>query len=40
MLNNVVAMGPSVRAAAAEGFPAVMPPMKVNDFNFASVTRF
>lgn len=40
MLNNVVAMGPSVRAAGAEGFPAVVPPMKVNNFNFASVTRF
>jgi predicted Zn-dependent protease len=40
MLNNVVAMGPSVRASGAEGFPAVMPPMKVNNFNFASVTRF
>ncbi len=40
MLNNVVAMGPSVRASGAEGFPAVVPPMKVNNFNFASVTRF
>lgn len=40
MLNNVVAMGPSVRAAGAEGSANVVPPLKVNNFNFASVTRF
>lgn len=40
MLNNVVAMGPSVRAAGAEQNASIVPPMKVSDFNFASVTRF
>jgi predicted Zn-dependent protease len=40
MLSNVVALGPSVRAAGEEGEPAVVPPMKVENFNFSSVTRF
>lgn len=40
MLNNVVFLGPSVRTAAEEGFPAVLPAMTVEDFNFSSVTRF
>jgi predicted Zn-dependent protease len=40
MLNNVVALGPSERAAGAEGEPSIVPPMKVSEFNFASVTRF
>lgn len=40
MLNNVVALGPSVRTAGEEGFPAVVPAMKVNNFKFASTTRF
>jgi predicted Zn-dependent protease len=40
MLNNVQALGPSVRTAAAEGGSNVVPAMKVSDFNFASVTRF
>jgi PmbA protein len=40
LLNNVVALGPSQRAAGAEGIPSVVPAMKVNNFNFASVTRF
>lgn len=40
MLNNVVALGPSQRTAGEESFPAVVPAMKVNNFNFASTTRF
>jgi predicted Zn-dependent protease len=40
MLNRVIAIGPSVRAAGEEGFPAVVPPMKVAYFNFDSVTKF
>ncbi|MBY0359554.1 MAG: TldD/PmbA family protein [Candidatus Obscuribacterales bacterium] len=40
MLNSVVALGPSLRTAGEEGFPAVVPPMKVENFNFASTTTF
>jgi len=40
MLNNVVALGPAVRTAGEEGFPAVVPAMKVANFNFASTTKF
>lgn len=40
MLNRVIALGPSVRAAGEESFPAVVPPMKVAYFNFESVTKF
>ncbi|HEY9869944.1 MAG TPA: TldD/PmbA family protein [Candidatus Obscuribacterales bacterium] len=40
MLNNVVALGPSLRTAGEEGFPAVVPAMKVDNFNFSSTTRF
>lgn len=39
MLNQVVALGPSQRTAGEEGFPAVVPAMKVSKFNFSSVTR-
>jgi predicted Zn-dependent protease len=40
LLNNVVQLGPVVRAAGEEGFPAVIPPMKIADFNFTSATKF
>lgn len=40
LLNNVVKMGPSVRTAGEEALPAVVPPMVVNNFNFASTTTF
>ncbi|MDR3612951.1 MAG: TldD/PmbA family protein [Candidatus Obscuribacterales bacterium] len=40
LLNNVVQLGPAVRAAGEEGFPAVVPPMKIADFNFTSATKF
>jgi PmbA protein len=40
MLNNVSAIGPAGRTAGEEGFPAVVPPMQVERFNFTSVTRF
>ncbi len=39
MLNNVEAMGPSVRIAGSEGGGAiVMPTLKVKDFNFTSLS--
>jgi predicted Zn-dependent protease len=40
LLNNVLALGPAVRAAGEEGFPAVVPAMKVANFNFTSTTKF
>jgi predicted Zn-dependent protease len=40
MLNSVTAIGPSERACGEEGFPAVVPAMKVDNFHFSSVTRF
>lgn len=40
LLRNVVAMSPAERTAGEEGIPAVVPAMKVDNFNFASVTRF
>jgi predicted Zn-dependent protease len=40
LLNNVVQLGPVVRAAGEEGFPAVIPPMKIANFNFTSATKF
>jgi PmbA protein len=40
LLNNVVQLGPVVRATGEEGFPAVIPPMKIMDFNFTSATKF
>lgn len=40
LLRNVVAMSPAQRTAGEEGIPAVVPAMKVTNFNFASVTRF
>ncbi len=40
LLTNVITLGESVRTAGAEGFPAVVPAMKIKDFNFTEVTRF
>jgi predicted Zn-dependent protease len=40
LLKNVEALGPAVRASGEETFDAVVPAMKVRDFNFTEVTRF
>jgi PmbA protein len=40
MLSNVDAMGVPVRSSGEESFDMVVPPMKVNDFNFTEVTKF
>lgn len=40
LLNKVEMLGEPVRAAGEESFPAVVPPIKVADFNFTEVTRF
>ena len=40
LLNNVLQLGPVIRAAGEESFPAVVPAMKVKDFNFTSSTKF
>jgi len=40
LLQNVEALGPSVRASGEETFDAVVPAMKVRDFNFTEVTKF
>src|SRR5579885_729074 len=40
MLNKVVALGRTQRTSGEETYPAVVPAMKVADFNFASTTRF
>lgn len=40
MLNNVLALGPSVRTAGEEASPAVVPAMKVTGFNFTERTLF
>ena len=40
MLNNVTQLSAAVRTAGEEGEPAVVPAMKVSDFNFASGTTF
>lgn len=40
LLTNVIMLGDSVRTAGAEGFPSVVPAMKINDFNFTEVTKF
>jgi len=40
LLNNVLQLSPAVRAAGEEGFPAVVPAMKVANFNFTSTTKF
>jgi hypothetical protein len=42
MLNNLEAMGESVRVSASEdsspGFAIVVPPIKARDFNFTSLS--
>jgi predicted Zn-dependent protease len=40
LLNNVLALGPAVRAAGEEGAANVVPAMKVAGFNFTEVTKF
>lgn len=40
LLNNVEMIGKAIRAAGEEGYPAVVPALKVNDFNFTEVTKF
>ncbi len=40
LLNNVESMTLSHLTAGEEGFPAVVPAMKVKDFNFTEMTRF
>lgn len=40
MLQNVAALGISVRASGEESFDMVVPPMKVNNFNFTEITKF
>jgi PmbA protein len=39
LLNNILELGPAVRAAGEEGIPAVVPVMKVAAFNFTSSAR-
>jgi predicted Zn-dependent protease len=40
LLQNVVALSPSVRASGEETFDAVVPALKVENFHFTEVTRF
>jgi predicted Zn-dependent protease len=40
LLNNVEALGPTVRAAGEEAFEMAVPAMKVRDFHFTEVTKF
>jgi predicted Zn-dependent protease len=40
MLQNVDALGISVRASGEESFDMVVPPMKVSNFNFTEITKF
>lgn len=40
MLNNVLALGPAVRAAGEDSKPDVVPALKVANFNFSSTTKF
>lgn len=40
ILNNVIALSPSVRAAGEETEPAVVPAMLVDNFHFTEVTKF
>ena len=40
MLSHVQELGEPVRSAGEESFEMVVPPMKVQDFNFTEVTRF
>ncbi len=40
MLRSVEVMGEPVRSCGEESFDMVVPPMKVNDFNFTETTKF
>jgi PmbA protein len=40
LLQNVEQLGTSVRASGEESFDMVVPPMKVNRFNFTELTKF
>ena len=40
MLQNVEMLGTAVRASGEESFDMVVPPMKVNGFNFTELTKF
>lgn len=40
LLQNVEILGASVRASGEESFDMVVPPMKVNNFNFTELTKF
>jgi predicted Zn-dependent protease len=40
LLQNVEALGPSLRATAEEAFEMVVPAMKVNNFHFTEPTKF
>jgi len=40
MLQNVEALGQSVRASGEESFDMVVPAMKVANFNFTELTKF
>jgi predicted Zn-dependent protease len=40
LLQNVEMLGASVRASGEESFDMVVPPMKVNNFNFTEITKF
>lgn len=40
LLNNVIMLGTSARAAGEETFPAVVPALKVDGFRFTETTRF
>jgi predicted Zn-dependent protease len=40
LLNNVLALSPTVRAGGEEGAPTVVPAMLVDNFNFTEVTKF
>jgi len=40
MLNKVLTLGPAVRAAGEEATPAVVPSMKIADFNFTEQSLF
>jgi predicted Zn-dependent protease len=40
MLGQVETLGPPQRTSGEESFDMVVPPMKVRDFNFSSLTKF
>ena len=40
MLRNVESLGPARRATGEESFEMVVPPMKVDGFQFSEVTKF